>query len=418
MSEDKRIVKIDILLQQERYVEAEKILSGMLSEDPNSVLTLTLMGEVKLQQDEYDEADTLVDNAIGISPDNGDLYYLKSRIAIHRNKLSEAEDWIKRSIEIDAFDADYFAVLASIKLGRKQFDAALENANTALEIDAENITALNIRSTALVKLDRSEESFQTIEGALREDPNNPYTHANYGWGLLEKGEHEKSLVHFKEALSIDPNYDYAQAGLMEALKAKNPVYRLFLKYMFFMSKLTANYQWGVIIGFYMGFRLIRIVARNNESLQPYLYPLLFALAILAFSTWVLGPISNLFLRFNKYGQLLLDKKEKMSSNFVALGLALFLLGVILYFALSSDNYLVLAVYGFAMMVPCSVMFNKTKYDNFLLLYTIGMGIVGAAAVTMAFLSDQPFNIMTIIFAIGFVAFQWVANGMMIAEDNR
>jgi len=418
MAEDNRLTKVNILIQQEKYTEAENILKGMLAQDSNNILVLALTAEVKLQQDEYEEADSIVDTAIGLAPDAGDLYYLKSRIAMARNKYGEAEQLIRRAIEINAIDADYFAILASINLGRKQFSEALENANHALEIDAENITALNARSTALIKLDRKEESYQTIEGALKEDPNNPYTHANYGWGLLEKGDHEKSLVHFKEALSIEPNLESAQAGMVEALKAKNPIYRLFLKYMFFMSKLTAKYQWGVIIGLYLGFRVLSRIARNNEALQPYLYPLLAALALIAFSTWILGPVSNLFLRFNKYGQLLLDKKEKMSSNFVALGLAIFFIGVILYFALSNQNFLAVAVYGFSMMLPCSVMFSPTKYPNMLMVYTIAMAIVGAGAIAIAFRTDVLINTLTFVFLIGFVAFQWIANFLIIAENNR
>ena len=169
-----------------------------------------------------------------MSPDSSHLFYIKSRIAIQQEKLNEAEKSIDQAIELHPYYAEYFALLANIKLGRKQFEAALEKANSALEIDAENLLALNTRSTALNKLNRSEESFETIEGALREDPNNAYTHANYGWGLLEKGNHKKALEHFKEALSHDPNFKYAQSGLLEALKASNPIYRMFLKYSFWM----------------------------------------------------------------------------------------------------------------------------------------------------------------------------------------
>ena len=77
-----------------------------------------------------------------------------------------------------------------------------------------------------------------------------------------------------------------------------------------MSNLTAKYQWGVIIGFFLGFRGLETIARNNEGLQPYLIPLNISITFIAFSTWIIAPVSNLFFRFNKYGQLLLDKKEK------------------------------------------------------------------------------------------------------------
>lgn len=418
MTEDNRLSKVEILIQQKKFGEAEKLLSDLLTEDSNNIHFLSLLAEVYLQQDKFDNANSIIGNAIGLSPDAPHLFYIKSRIAIQQDNLSEAEKNINQAIELDPYDADYFALLANIKLGRKQFKDALETANRALEIDAENLLALNTRSTALNKLNRSEESFETIEGALREDPNNAYTHANYGWGLLEKGDHKKALEHFKEALSNDPTFDYAQSGMLEALKATNPIYRLFLKYSFFMSNLTAKYQWGVIIGFYLGFKALRTIAKNNEALQPYLIPLIIALGLIAFSTWVVAPISNLFLRFNKYGQLLLDKKEKLSSNFVAISLGAFIVGLPLYFALSDEKMLTIAVFGFAMILPLGTMFSPSKNKYGLLIYTISLAIIGLIAIGLTFSTGEMFNLMTIVFIIGFVAFQWVANYMLIKEDNQ
>jgi len=418
MTEDHRLSKVEILIQQKKCQEAEKILSDLLTENSNNIHYLSLLAEVNLQQEKFDNANSIIENAIGLSPDAPHLFYIKSRVAIQQDNLNKAEKYINQAIELDPYDADYVALLANVKLGRKQFDEALETANRALEIDAENLLALNTRSTALNKLNRSEESFETIEGALREDPNNAYTHANYGWGLLEKGDHKKALEHFKEALSNDPNLEYAQSGILEALKATNPIYRIFLKYSFFMCNLTAKYQWGVIIGFYLGFRILKTIASNNEALQPYLIPLIIALAFVAFSTWIIAPISNLFLRFNKYGQLLLNKKEKMSSNFVAISLGTFIVGLILYIALSDEKMLTIAAFGFAMMLPLGTMFSPSKNKYGLLIYTIALALVGLTAISLTFSTGEMFNLMTVVFIFGFVAFQWIANYMLIKEDNQ
>lgn len=404
MAEDKRLSKVEILIQQKKFIEAEKVLSDLLGEDSNNIQFLSLLAEVYLQQDKFEKANTIILGAIGLSPDSPYLFYIKSRIAIQQDNLNEAEKNISQAIELDPYDADYFALLANIKVGRKQFNEALEIANRALEIDAENLLALNTRSTALNKLNRSEESFETIEGALREDPNNAYTHANYGWGLLEKGNHKAALEHFKEALTNDPNFEYAQSGMLQAIKAVNPVYRLFLKYSFWMGKLTAKYQWGVIIGFYLGIRALETIARNNATLQPYLTPLIIVLALVAFSTWVITPISNLFLRFNKYGQLLLDKKEKKSSNFVAASLGAFIIGLILYFVMSDERFLTIAVFGFAMMLPFSAMFSPSKYKNSLLIYSIIMTVIGLSAIGITFATGELFNKMTTFFIVGFVGY--------------
>jgi len=415
MSQDFRISKVEILIQQNKFAEAEKMLGNLLTEEPNNMYYLALFAEVNLQQNKFDAAKSVIENAIGMWPDSAYLFYIKSRIAIQQDDLTSAEKDINEAIALDPYDADYYALLANIKLARKQFEQALQTADMALEIDAENLLALNTRSAALIKLNRSEESFQTIEGALREDPNNAYTHANYGWGLLEQGNHKKALQHFKEALTNNPNSTHAQVGMLEALKASNPVYKLFLKYAFWMSNLTARYQWGVIIGFYIGYNALRTIARNNEGLQPYLTPLIILMAVVAFSTWVINPISNLFLRFNPYGQLLLDKKEKLSSTLVTVSLAICLAALLAYFITSNEKMLLVAGFGFAMMVPLSKLFSSAKNEKVLLAYTIVLGIVGAIAIFIAFTSGEVFNTLTGIFLLGFMAFQWVANYLSIKE---
>jgi tetratricopeptide (TPR) repeat protein len=418
MSDDHRISKVEILMQQKKYAEAERILKDLLAQDSNNVGFLALLAELNLQQDRLGNAHSLINNAIGIAPDAAYLYHTKSRIALGLHDYNEAEKSVRTAIELDANDADFFALLAHIRLERKDFKEALSLADRALGIDSENLLALNTRSTALLKLDRHEDSFQTIHGALREDPNNAYTHANYGWNLLEKGDHKKALEHFREALKNDPSHNYARAGMAEALKASNPVYKLFLKYAFFMQNLTAKYQWAVIIGFYFGVRFLRSIAQSNEQLQPYLVPLIIALSIVAFSTWVIDPISNLFLRFNRYGQFLLDKHEKMSSNLVAVAFALFVVGLLGYVFSSDDRLLVIGAYGFGMMVPLSVIFNPSKYKYAMVAYGIAMAVIGIVAIAATFSSGELFNSYSVIFMFAFVAFQWLANFFIIRESNK
>ncbi len=415
--DDPRLLRVGVLIKQQRFQEAEKILTELLAEQANGIHLLALLAEVNLKQNKLDKAHSIIDNAIGLSPDTAYLFYVKAGIALQQDQLNLAEKNIEQAIALDPYEAEYPALLSSIKLGRKHFQEALEAANRALHLDAENLLALNTRSTALNKLNRGEESFQTIEKALREDPNNAYTHTNYAWGLLEQGNHKKALEHFKEALANEPNFEYAQAGMLEALKATNPMYRIFLKYAFFMGNLSAKYQWGVIIGFYLAFRGLSSISRNNEHLQPYLVPLMILLALIAFSTWFITPVSNLFLRFNKYGRLLLDKKEKASSNLVALSMSLSLAGLHLYFLVSDARMLTITVYGLAMVLPLGVMFSPSKSKNGLLIYTIVLALIGLLSIVITFSKGVIFNGMTTLFIFAFFIFQWFANYSIIKENK-
>ncbi|MGB0525296.1 MAG: tetratricopeptide repeat protein [Flammeovirgaceae bacterium] len=405
---DQLIYRASILLQQEKYEEAAKILKDLLAQDPNDVQVLAMMSECYLQKQQYKEALQLINTAIGISPQIAALHYRKARTLLQDDKSKQAEEAIQEAINIDPAQSAFYALWAMIQLNRKAFEKALDLANEALELDPSDSLALNIRSTALLKLNRAEESFETIAGALGDDPNNAYTHATYGWNLLEKGDHKKALEHFRESLKLDPNFRLAQQGMAQALKARYWGYRMFLKYSFWMSNLTEKYQWGVIIAFYFGYRALSNFAAENPDLEPYLNPILLILAIFAFSTWVMAPLSNLFLRLNVYGKHLLTKNEIRSSNFVGISALALLIGGIGYGITQFEPWLALAGVGFAMMPIVGTMLTGRR-KTLLIAYACIMGILGVGGIYAAFLTGNAFNGAITIFFFGFIAYQWIAN---------
>ena len=415
---DQMIQRAILLLQQRKYKEAENILNSLFAQDPNDVNVISIICEVKIQQNKYTEALNLVNTAIGLNPGLSHLFYVRARIYVHEDKYDQAEKDLQQAITLDPDDADYFALYALLKLDRKQFDAALQLADAALERDPENINALNARSTALLKLNRKEESFSSIEGSLRQDPHNAYTHANYGWGLLEKGSPKEALYHFTEALRIDPSLQLAQSGMIEALKAKYFLYRVFLKYAFWMGNLTAKYQWGVIIGIFIASRALRFIAASYPAFEPFLYPVIILIAIFAFSTWIITPLSNLFLRLNKYGKHLLDRDEIISSNFVGVSAVAAIAGGALYLATGQEHMLAIVIVGISMMVPLSSMFNSVKNRTLLVIYTSVLAVLGIAGIITGFLSKELVNGFTLAYLVGVMLFSWLANYLVIKEQNR
>ncbi len=412
---EEQIQRASLLIEQNRFIDAQKILISILEGSPDNIEVLVLLCETNLQQNKLDEAEDLINNAIRLSPDTAVLYTVKSRVLMEAERYSEAEVWLEEAISLDPEDADNYAFLGSIKFARKKFDEALDLSNQALSLDAQNIIALNFRSSALLKLGQKEASFETIEDALQEDPNNAYTHANHGWGLLEKGEHEKALEHFKQALQNDPNLEHAQSGMGEAIKSKYTLYRWFLKYCFWIGNMTKKYQWGVIIGFYFLVKMLKLIVKKVPSTESFLLPVIVVLALIAFSTWVINPISNLFLRLNKYGKYLLNKNEIRSSNFVGLSALFLVVSTFLFFITSNEVWLVPAVFGFTMMIPLSSMFERNKM---LLIYGIVLAFLGSVAILKSFMAGKiDFSYSTMAYLIGFVAYGWIANFIGIKESN-
>lgn len=415
---DQLTSRAQILLSQKRYTEAGRLLTDVLGQEPANVYALGLLAEVRLQQDRNEEAMQLAERAIGLQPDLAYLVYIRARIHLNSGRYDAAEEDLAAAMQLDPSDADYHALAASVKLDRKQPEKALELADRALAFDPENILALNTRSSALLKLNRRAEAELTIEGALREDPENPYTHATYGWNLLEKGEHRKALEHFREALRIAPGFAYARSGMTEALKAHNLLYRLFLKYVFWMSSLSEKYQWGVIVGFYALTRFSRSLAASNEALRPFLMPVYVILTCIALSTWLISPLSNLFLLLNRYGRHLLSKEEKMSSWFVAGFTVLALASLLVYMMAGDVIWLAIAAYGLCMTLPSGSLFMKTRVKYAMFYYTAAMFITGCLSLLTIYRTQELFNLFTSVFLLGFIGFQWAANFMHIKQASK
>lgn len=339
---DSLIERASQLIELSRYAEAEKYVKEVLTLDPSNVEAVVLLAVCKSEQGQHDKAIELIRQAISQQPDNDYHLYLHALFSFRKEDFKEAKKFIDNAISFNPLHADYFGLLASININQKDWQFALENANKGLSLDSENLTCLNLRSTALFKLDKKEEAYSTIQEALNQDPENDYTHTNVGWGQLEKGDHKKALEHFREALKLNPENESAKAGLVEGLKARYLFYRLFLKYAFWISNLKGKLQWVVILGFYFGSRFLNALADRNPSLEPFIKPIILAYTLFALSTWVITPLSNLFLRLNVYGRYALTKDEVKSSNLVAVSLTIGLVGVALYLFKSLDLYFMVA----------------------------------------------------------------------------
>jgi tetratricopeptide (TPR) repeat protein len=410
---DVLIQRAEILMQQQRWPDAEPLLREALMSDPENAYLLAQLAEATMQQDNNKEALSIVNSAIALEPGDAGLFLLKARILLHNGDFKDAEFFVRQSIDLDAHSAGAFALWAFIKLHENKFRDALNLANESLQLDPGNLLALNTRSTALLKLNKKQESFNTIKGALKEDPNNPYTHSNYGWGLLETGQYTEALEHFREALKNDPGHESARNGMAEALKAKYIIYKLFLRYSFWISKLSRREQWFFIIGLYLLTLYTHSLSeRDPEGINIYT-PIYYLLFGLAFSTWVISPLSNLFLRLNPYGKYLLDEEDKMNANFVGGCFVLFFMGILLYFISGDEAYLALAGYGFLMTIPFSSFFTRSRHRNEMMIIVVVLAFTGFTGVATAFLTGEIFNWGIILFLVGLFFFQIRMNYLAI-----
>ncbi|HEX5242273.1 MAG TPA: tetratricopeptide repeat protein [Tepidisphaeraceae bacterium] len=278
---------------------------------------------------------------------------------------------------------------------------------------------------ALVRLGRRAEAGLAIDAALARDPENATTHANQGWTLLHQGQHKKAMEHFREALRLDPQMDWARAGIVEALKARNPIYRIFLAYFLFMGRLSRQAQWGIIIGGYVAYRIVLSISQgSNSPWTKLLWPLIGLYIAFAVMTWLASPLFNLLLRLDRFGRYALSNDQKWGANLVG-GLLLGVIGSGVAFAVTANpGWLVAAIGLFVLMIPASVIFKLHARPRLVMAaYSLGLLIV-LGTLVFAFWGHEPVILppwtdnMINVFIAGVFLSQWVGNGLLGMRVRR
>lgn len=313
-----------VLREQGRNELAEKELRQHLVGDPDDAFAQALLSTVLSDLERFDEAEESARQAITLDPELAYAHYALANVYFDRRRPEQAKTVIEEAIRLEPEDADYHAFLASVHMNRESWTEALAAAEAGLEFNPEHVGANNLRAMALVKLGRKAEAGATIDNTLARNPDNAVSHANMGWTLLEQGRRKEAMHAFRESLRLDPTQSWARAGLLESIKAGNPVYAVVLNYFLWMNKLPEQTRWAIIIGGYFGIRMLRGLGAGNPTLNLFVTPLWILYIVFAVLTWLAAPIFNLMLFLHPLGRHVLDDEQRVQARLVgsSLGLAL------------------------------------------------------------------------------------------------
>lgn len=415
MEFEKSLRKAEHLLNQDRFGEAQKEIRHYLSSNPQNIDALAILAQTHLGLGQVEQADGIIDDMLKLDASNAAILYMKGVTQARLGQDKNALKFLKSALSFNPYLPDAHAAISVIYFQQAKFEEALSSANAGLALDPQNETCLNQRSRALLKLGRVEEQLEADRQALKSNPLNPDTHATVGFTELEKGNTKKAKEHFREALKLDPNNDYARSGMVHAIKSTNPFYRLFLKYVFWMQGLSPQVRWAVVI---IGYLLIQGLDRISESLgvfSPVAEVMITAYLIFAISTWIIGPVSNIFLRFHSFGKYLLDENDIRTANLSAILLTTSLVGVIVLFFGSQVEWYNIGIYliccGVALTVVISSIENavleKSKRNLKLAggIFGVACGILILSAFALPGLALKLFT--WLIYA--FIGYQFFAN---------
>ena len=414
-----------LLYQQSRYEMAETELRQALVAEPGDAYAHALLALCLIERKQSDDATSEAQQAIHLAPDMSFAHYAMAKVLYDRDDYDGAQTAIEEAIRLDPEEPDYRFLLGAIHFDERRFEDALRAADAGLAIDAEHDGCTNLRVMALVKRGRTGEAIDVTEAALARDPESTATHANRGWTLLEQSRANEALGHFREALRLDPENEWARAGIVEALKARNPVYAVMLRYFLWMSKLSTRAQWGVIIGGYFANRILTQAARSNPDLAPWLLPFRVIYVVFVILTWTAEPLFNLLLRLNSFGRLALSREQVVDSNWIGsiMLLALLSLGACLVWGFDGPFLVAAIVFGLLIIPLAGTLKVRASSRGPMWRYTGAVAALGLAALVTALVSgsnggEGSGGAFLGLFFLGVVAAPWVANYMIMRRTRR
>jgi tetratricopeptide (TPR) repeat protein len=306
-----------LLYQQRRFDDAVGELRLQLGDDSEDSLTHGFLALSLNELEQYPAATEHAQRAIHLAPDEAFGHFALARVMLSRQRFDEARVATLEAIRLNPYEADYFGILAALELNNSRWREALAAADQGLALDPEQGLCTNLRAQALVKLGDRAAAAATMGAALARQPDDAFTHSNQGWALLHAGQPRQALDHFREALRLDPELEWARAGIVEALKARNFIYRWMLAWFLWMSRLTPGTRWALVIGAYFGSRFIRQLASSSPELAPFLWPLLYAYFGFVLLTWLAPSFFNLLLRLDRFGRYALSADQIRGANLLA-----------------------------------------------------------------------------------------------------
>ncbi|MAT97349.1 MAG: hypothetical protein CL608_09425 [Anaerolineaceae bacterium] len=398
-----------LLMEHRRYNEAIEPLQAAIAENPEFGPAHALIAICHTKLEHHAAALQAAQTAVRLDPNSDFHLYTLAVVQLEQEKYDDAERSIRSAIMLEPTEPDYYGLLSSIFVERGEWNKALEAANEGLRLDPEHVRCANLRAMALVKMGDRTAASQTIDTALSQNPDNPLTHANKGWTNLHQSKPREAMHHFGEALRLDPNLQWAQVGIVEAMKARNPIYRVMLAYFLWMERLDNRTRWFVILGAYFLFRFLNQMRQANSELQPVIMPLLYVYMTFVFLTWTSRTLFDLFLRLDRFGRLALSRERLIISNWIGLTLLLalgFLVTGLLGPGTLQDVWLMGALETAVFIIPLATALRMKK-SKLLLGFTAVLG--GLILYNLLFGLIRNGSGTGLLYWFGIVLFSWVAN---------
>jgi len=321
MYDDSREDVFDAIAER-RFEDAAEQLAEYLEEEPDDAAAFALRAVCLAELRRWDEAIRSAFHAVRLEPELAYAHWALGVVLAERQDFRAALPPAREAARLEPEDAEHHVLVARIEAALGSWKEGLASADAALRADPAHPGALRLRGLILQRSGDAEGADSAFLNALIQDPGDSFAYAGRGWSLLHgQGDARDALAHFQEALRIRPDSEWAREGRVTAMKARNPVYRMMLRYFRWMSSLSPRARVTFIFGGLIAYNVLRGVARAQPSLAPFIWPLLAAYVVFLVLSWTADVLFDSLLRLTAEGRAALTPDRVRASNWVMASIA-------------------------------------------------------------------------------------------------
>jgi tetratricopeptide (TPR) repeat protein len=174
--------------------------------DPNSIISLTLMGIYWERQVDYSQAQLYIQQAISLSPKDPYLLTELGNVLSKAGDLPAAQSAYESAIQLAPQDPVFYRQLAEFALQNQiQIrELALPAARQALTINPHDASSLDVMAQVMLMLLDYQSAERYSLQAVKEDPNFSLAYLHGGLAYLYQGKGELAQQWLSRAESVDP----------------------------------------------------------------------------------------------------------------------------------------------------------------------------------------------------------------------
>ncbi len=289
---------------------AEREFRAAIAQDPHDGNAHAFLSHCLAERGDVAGAIEAAERAVALDPQSSFAFLTLSQAQIDGERAKDAEASARQALALDPEDPGCHAAVGGALVVRRRWAEALRYADSGLALDGDHAGCLRLRTLALVQLGRREEAAASGRAALRHSPEDASAHASHGFVLLERGDAHAAIEHFREGLRLEPDNEFARIGLVEALKARNPIYAAFLRATMWLGKQRSGLVIVMVLGAPFVMRALRSFGRDNPSWMPVVIGLHVLYWGVVLMSWFASPLFDLLLRLHPLGRHALDSDQR------------------------------------------------------------------------------------------------------------